>query len=112
MLINVKLRHAMKLDEIRIVTRLNYPTHSGMYPSFKPSLVVSNLEVPADLPNPRDGRNFDDWWIGRGGSEQVPWNPVVKIRSVEYKSSFCHILSMGFGDVGDINPRVDHIFPR
>ena len=22
--------------------------------------------VPADLPNPRDGRNFDDWWIGDG----------------------------------------------
>jgi 1-deoxy-D-xylulose-5-phosphate reductoisomerase len=22
--------------------------------------------VPADLPNPRDGRNFDDWWIGEG----------------------------------------------
>ena len=22
--------------------------------------------VAADLPNPRDGRNFDDWWIGDG----------------------------------------------
>merc|ERR1711957_1082509 len=22
--------------------------------------------VPADLPNPRDGRNFDDWWKGEG----------------------------------------------
>eukprot|EP00747_Dinoflagellata_sp_TGD_P169658 gnl/TRDRNA2_/TRDRNA2_199195_c0_seq1.p1 gnl/TRDRNA2_/TRDRNA2_199195_c0~~gnl/TRDRNA2_/TRDRNA2_199195_c0_seq1.p1 ORF type:complete len:561 (+),score=87.06 gnl/TRDRNA2_/TRDRNA2_199195_c0_seq1:44-1726(+) len=22
--------------------------------------------VPADLPNPRDGRNFDDWWKGDG----------------------------------------------
>mmetsp|Transcript_70699 Transcript_70699/g.204850 ORF Transcript_70699/g.204850 Transcript_70699/m.204850 type:complete len:515 (-) Transcript_70699:127-1671(-) len=22
--------------------------------------------VPADLPNPRDGRNFDDWWNGEG----------------------------------------------
>jgi len=22
--------------------------------------------VPADLPNPRDGRNFDDWWTGEG----------------------------------------------
>lgn len=22
--------------------------------------------VPADLPNPRDGRNFDDWWTGDG----------------------------------------------
>lgn len=22
--------------------------------------------IPADLPNPRDGRNFDDWWKGEG----------------------------------------------
>merc|ERR550537_176717 len=22
--------------------------------------------VPADLPNPRDGRQFDDWWKGQG----------------------------------------------
>lgn len=29
-------------------------------------------QVPADLPNPRDGRNFDDWWIG-DSDEMIGW---------------------------------------
>merc|ERR1719373_667727 len=29
------------------------------------------VRVPADLPNPRDGRNFDDWWIGNGKDGQL-----------------------------------------
>lgn len=43
MLINVKLRHAMKLGSI--VKRLNSPNPSGMYPAFKPSLGVSNIAL-------------------------------------------------------------------
>merc|ERR1712151_307496 len=27
--------------------------------------------VPADLPNPRDGRNFDDWWKGDGKDGKI-----------------------------------------
>jgi len=55
------------------------------------------VEVPADLPNPRDGRNFDDWWIGRGGSDMAqagqtpPWNPLVKMGSYRDLSGFIGI---------------------
>merc|ERR1712151_183014 len=27
--------------------------------------------VPVDLPNPRDGRNFDDWWKGDGKDGKI-----------------------------------------
>merc|ERR1719210_1773140 len=30
--------------------------------------------VPADLPNPRDGRNFDDWWKGEGKDGKLTFN--------------------------------------
>nr|ABI96272.1 chloroplast 1-deoxy-D-xylulose 5-phosphate reductoisomerase precursor [Pyrocystis lunula] len=30
--------------------------------------------VPADLPNPRDGRQFDDWWKGEGKDGQLTFS--------------------------------------
>jgi len=30
--------------------------------------------VPADLPNPRDGRQFDDWWRGEGKDGKLTFN--------------------------------------
>lgn len=30
--------------------------------------------VPTELPNPRDGRNFDDWWKGEGNDGKLTFN--------------------------------------
>jgi len=58
---------AIELQDTAILMQTGWPDmrlpilYALSYPS----------RVPADLPNPRDGRNFDDWWLGEGKDGKI-----------------------------------------
>jgi len=56
--------------------------------------------VPADLPNPRDGRNFDTWWEGKGNDGRLDFGRP------DYEKYPCIRLAYKAGRVGGTMPAI------
>merc|ERR1740129_2382866 len=56
--------------------------------------------VPADLPNPRDGRNFDTWWEGEGKDGKLTFGKP------DYEKYPCIRLAYKAGRVGGTMPAI------
>lgn len=56
--------------------------------------------VPADLPNPRDGRQFDDWWSGSGKDGKLDF------RKPDFDKYPCIRLAYRAGRIGGTMPAI------
>jgi 1-deoxy-D-xylulose-5-phosphate reductoisomerase len=78
--------YGVDYDNIEVVIHPQSIVHSGIelhdtailmqagWPDMRLPILYAlsyPVRVPADLPNPRDGRNFDDWWKGEGKDGKI-----------------------------------------